>query len=99
MRMLRYKAVLRGFKLQHLIWPFCRLVLGWLFLVLGVLGLFLPFLQGLLFLAIGVVLLSRHVPFFDRIRLKMYRRFPSVEKRIRDGKAWMSRRRRKWQRR
>ena len=32
--------------------------LGWIFMVLGVLGLVLPILQGILFLAIGMVLLS-----------------------------------------
>ena len=35
-----------------------RLVLGGLFLGLGVIGLFLPFLQGILFLVIGLTLLS-----------------------------------------
>ncbi|CAN0559873.1 unnamed protein product [Laminaria digitata] len=33
--------------------------LGWLFVFLGILGLFLPILQGILFLTIGLVLLSR----------------------------------------
>ena len=36
--------------------------LGWIFMVLGVFGLFLPILQGILFLAIGMVLLS-----YDRL--------------------------------
>lgn len=35
------------------------LALGWLFIFLGILGLFLPVLQGILFLAIGLILLSR----------------------------------------
>jgi len=34
-----------------------RKALGWLFIVLGVLGLVLPFLQGFLFLALGVFVL------------------------------------------
>jgi len=34
------------------------LVIGWTFLGLGVLGLFLPFLQGLLFIMIGLAILS-----------------------------------------
>ncbi len=33
---------------------------GYTFLVLGVLGLFLPFLQGFLFIAIGLLILARH---------------------------------------
>lgn len=35
-----------------------RFVLGGLFLGLGLIGLFLPFLQGILFLVIGLTLLS-----------------------------------------
>lgn len=31
---------------------------GWVFLILGVLGLFLPLLQGILFTAVGLYLLS-----------------------------------------
>ena len=34
------------------------LALGWTFIVLGILGLFLPILQGILFLLIGFILLS-----------------------------------------
>ena len=35
------------------------LSLGWFFVFLGILGLFLPILQGILFLLIGFILLSR----------------------------------------
>jgi uncharacterized membrane protein YbaN (DUF454 family) len=35
-----------------------RIVFGVTFLVLGVIGLFLPFLQGILFLVVGLTLLS-----------------------------------------
>jgi uncharacterized membrane protein YbaN (DUF454 family) len=35
-------------------------VTGYFFLVLGVLGLFLPFLQGFLFIAIGLLILAKH---------------------------------------
>ena len=34
------------------------LILGWIFVALGVAGLFLPFLQGILFLLVGVYLLA-----------------------------------------
>ncbi len=52
---------------------------GVLFLVLGVLGLFLPVLQGILFLVVGVALLADHIPVFARIRNAIYRRFPRFE--------------------
>ena len=35
-----------------------RLGVGWTFIVLGVAGLFLPFLQGILFIAIGLALIA-----------------------------------------
>lgn len=35
-----------------------------IFLILGVIGLFLPFLQGILFLAVGAILLSYCFPQF-----------------------------------
>ncbi len=34
------------------------LCLGWIFVVLGIVGFFLPFFQGVLFLFIGIMLLS-----------------------------------------
>ena len=56
---------------------FHRKILGWAMLVLGVLGLVLPFLQGFLFLAFGVfVLRDQHIwaarmrHFAKRLRLR-----------------------------
>jgi uncharacterized membrane protein YbaN (DUF454 family) len=37
-------------------------VTGYAFLVLGVLGLFLPFLQGFLFIVIGLLILAKQAP-------------------------------------
>ena len=37
-------------------------VTGYVFLVLGVLGLFLPFLQGVLFILIGLLILAKQAP-------------------------------------
>ncbi|NJN65401.1 MAG: hypothetical protein HC884_01150 [Chloroflexaceae bacterium] len=41
------------------IWAWVRPAVGWGFILLGIVGLFLPVLQGLLFLAIGVSLVGR----------------------------------------
>lgn len=46
----------------RVIWPILRQVLGWLFIVLGILGIFLPILQGVLFLVIGVTLVGHRNP-------------------------------------
>ena len=52
------------------------LVLGYGFLVLGVIGLVLPFLQGFLFIFIGLVILSKHAPWAARAVASIKRRFP-----------------------
>ena len=53
---------------------------GWAFVVLGVLGLFLPILQGILFLLIGVFLLAQVSPrvrlLRQRLRRHLSRRYP-----------------------
>jgi hypothetical protein len=41
------------------VWPIARQVLGWFFIFLGIIGLFLPLLQGVLFIVIGIALVGR----------------------------------------
>ena len=57
---------------------FCVLAAGWFFTVLGILGLFLPVLQGILFLAIGAYLLSLESPWARRVIEKARRRYPRL---------------------
>lgn len=49
--------------------------MGWLFIIGGILGLFLPFLQGFLFLFVGLGLLSRSYPLLRKIRCSLERKF------------------------
>ena len=51
-------------------------VLGYAFLVLGVLGLFLPILQGILFLLVGLILLAKSQPRFRLLKQRIKRRYP-----------------------
>ena len=54
--------------------------LALLCIIFGIIGLFLPFLQGILFLVVGVYLLSLVSP---SLRMSMHmwgRRYPSVER-------------------
>ena len=44
------------------LWRWAKITAGVLLLVLGVIGLFLPFLQGILFLIMGLSLLSSESP-------------------------------------
>ena len=52
------------------------LSLGWFFIFLGILGLFLPILQGILFLCIGALLLSGESPRMRLLVMKLGRRYP-----------------------
>jgi len=52
-------------RIRHLPRP-ARLIVGGLLIVLGLLGLFLPVLQGILFLALGGMVLSQDIPLFAR---------------------------------
>lgn len=54
-------------KPRHFVWRWIRLITGWTLLVLGVAGLFLPFLQGILFIASGLALLSAEYHWARRI--------------------------------
>lgn len=60
-----------------------RWIAGGTCLLLGVVGLFVPILQGLLFLALGAVLLSPEVPLFRRIAIGLKRRFPRLRRHLR----------------
>lgn len=55
-----------------------KLILGWIFVVLGVIGLFLPVLQGILFLMIGLVLLSGKCRWVKQILKKLKDKYPKI---------------------
>lgn len=46
--------------------------------MLGIVGLFLPVLQGILFLFIGAIILAPDVPFFHKIIEKLENRYPDI---------------------
>ena len=52
------------------------LCMGYFFMLLGVLGLFLPVLQGFLFLFVGLIILARHAPWAGRCLDWIRRRHP-----------------------
>jgi hypothetical protein len=61
---------------KHPLWRGVKITLGLILLPLGVVGLFLPFLQGVLFLLIAVALLSSEIPYVARLRDRVRERFP-----------------------
>lgn len=58
------------------------LIAGWSFMVLGVLGLFLPVLQGILFLLIGLAILSTQYHWARRLVVKVRRKYPEADRRM-----------------
>jgi uncharacterized membrane protein YbaN (DUF454 family) len=58
------------------------LVVGWIFIVLGIAGLFLPILQGVLFLLIGLAILSTEYVWAHHLLRRLGERFPRLHARI-----------------
>ena len=54
------------------------LLSGWGFILLGIAGLFLPFLQGILCLLIGLVILSSEYAWAHNLLTQLERRFPKL---------------------
>ncbi len=54
------------------------LIVGWAFILLGILGLFLPILQGVLFLLVGLIILSSEYVWAHRLLTRLRERFPKI---------------------
>jgi uncharacterized membrane protein YbaN (DUF454 family) len=68
---------------------------GWGFILLGIAGLFLPILQGILFILIGLLILSTEYAWAHNLLEKLKRRFPKIGAQIEKAKEkaarWMQR--------
>ena len=74
---------------MHVVLRVARQIAGWAMIALGVIGLFLPILQGFLFLAIGALLLAPYVRAFRRLSAWVHKRYPHLRgplRRFRDFK-------------
>jgi uncharacterized membrane protein YbaN (DUF454 family) len=58
------------------------IIVGWLFVGLGIIGLFLPFLQGVLFIMVGLAILSTRSEMVRRLLSALERRFPGTHERV-----------------
>jgi uncharacterized membrane protein YbaN (DUF454 family) len=71
------------------------LIVGWAFLLLGIVGLFLPVLQGVLFIIIGLGILSSEYVWAHHLLSKLRDRFPKLSTKIDEGMekatAWLRR--------
>ena len=54
------------------------LIVGWAFILLGIVGLFLPILQGILFLLIGLIILSSEYVWAHKLLSRIRERFPKI---------------------
>jgi uncharacterized protein len=57
-------------------------MVGFSFLGVGVLGLFLPVLPGVLLLAVGLLVLARHAPWAERLVDRIRARHPRLDQAI-----------------
>ena len=60
---------------------------GWICLGLGVVGLFLPVLQGFLLIGLGLWLLSKESMLMRRLANRLKERYPKQHQRLLDWKA------------
>lgn len=71
------------------------LSLGWAFIVLGIVGLLLPVIQGVLFLLVGLLILSSEYDWAKRILGSVRTRFPTAAQRFQQASsrttAWLRR--------
>jgi uncharacterized membrane protein YbaN (DUF454 family) len=58
------------------------LIIGWIFIGLGFLGLFLPLLQGVLFIMIGLAILSSRSALVKRFLKSIEERYPHQHERL-----------------
>ena len=74
------------------------LVAGWAFLILGVIGLFLPVLQGILFIVIVLVILSTEHVWAHQLLKRARAKFPHVASHVDHAKQYVERIARYWHR-
>jgi len=55
-----------------------RHIVGWPLLFLGIAGLALPFLQGILFIVVALMILAPEVPLLRRLIEALRKRYPAV---------------------
>ena len=71
------------------------LIIGWLMIVVGIVGLFLPILQGVLFILLGLAILSRESEVARRWLQRGRQRYPKADAKLKEwGRWWRARFRR-----
>lgn len=68
------------------------LTLGWILILLGIVGLALPVLQGVLLILLGLLVLSRESHWAGRQLARLRRRFPRADARLHEYRERLVRR-------
>ena len=71
-----------GGQVQARVKKIVLLLLAWSLIVLGVIGLFLPIVQGVLLLIVGLLILSSEYVWAHKLLLKVRSRFPEFASRL-----------------
>lgn len=75
--------------MSRLLKKWLTLVAGWGFLLLGFIGLFLPVLQGILFIVIGLVILSAEYAWAHRLLQRAKQKFPGIARHVERAKEFV----------
>ncbi len=71
------------------------LIVGWIFILVGIAGLFLPVIQGILCLLIGLMILSTEYVWAHHLLRKLRERFPKIaalsDQAAEKAQKWISR--------
>jgi uncharacterized membrane protein YbaN (DUF454 family) len=65
-----------GSKRRNPVWHTVKIVIGIALIPVGIVGLFIPVLQGVLVLMLAFALLASEIPAFAKIRDELRRRYP-----------------------
>lgn len=71
---------------------FVVLAIGWLLIAFGVVGLFLPILQGVLFIMLGLLVLSGESETAHRWLQRGRQRYPQIDAKLKQWGMWWRRR-------
>ena len=64
------------------------LIVGWLLIAVGIVGLFLPVLQGVLFILVGLAVLSRESEIARRWLQSARGRYPKADVKLKEWGRW-----------
>ena len=66
------------------------IIVGWVFLLLGIIGLVLPVIQGVLCIMIGLAILSTRSEFIKRQLERLEKRYPEHYRKVTEARGKIS---------